>query len=96
MTFLYKVTKVRTSPHGFVYYTVEVHNRTSVKTVTGNDNVKYVVSKFASKIDETTERNAQTFFSNLTAFGTSEGYKTLKFNSFNFNKPLVVRRDIAP
>ena len=31
---LYKVIKVRTSPHGFVYYTVEVHNRTAIETIT--------------------------------------------------------------
>ena len=93
---MYKVINVRTSPNGFVYYTVEVHNRTSIETITDKNGVKYVVAKFDSKIDETTERNAPNFFSNFTAFGTSEEYKTLKFNSFNFNKPLVVRRDIAP
>ena len=31
---LYKVIKVRTSPNGFVYYTVEAHNRTAIETIT--------------------------------------------------------------
>jgi hypothetical protein len=86
---LYKITKIRTSQYGFVYYTAEVHNRTSIETIDKN-NVKYAVAKFDSKVAETVERNAPTFFSQF------EGYKTLIFNSFNFNKPLIVRQNIAP
>ena len=82
--------KIRTSPNGFVYYTAEAHNRTSTETITDKDNVKYAVVKFDSKVDETVERNAPVLFSQY------EGYKTLELNSFNFNKPLIVRQDIAP
>ena len=52
------------------------------------NNVKYGVVRFDSKVDHTEE------ISKTSAFSPFVGDKAVKLNSFNFNKPLIIRRNI--
>ena len=86
--YLYKVVKIRKSPAGFTYYTVELHNRTSMETITDKNNVKYAILKFDSRVDSVEEHEKSSILS------TNYGAKVIKLSSFNFNQPLKIRRDM--